>query len=132
MAKTTKLFGMILIGHGMFFFALASVMTGSITSPTALIPSIFGVCLFGFGALAERSSDRARMHVMHVAVLIGLLGVIGGVVMGLRGGMKKGFDDRAVIAQVTMGIISLTYVVMCIRSFIDARKARQAEEASEE
>jgi hypothetical protein len=131
MAKTTKLFGMILMGHGLFFFALSSVMTGTLPL-TALIPGFFGVGLFGFGALAERSSERARMHVMHVAVLIGLLGVIGGLVMGLRGGLTKGFGGRAVIAQVTMGLISLTYVVLCIRSFIDVRKARKSEEAVEE
>src|SRR5208337_2600302 len=66
----------ITIGFG-FFLAVVGlvgwVATGS-SHVTALIPAFFGVALAFLGVLARR--DLYRKHVMHVAVLIGLIGFL--------------------------------------------------------
>ena len=96
-------------------------------SPTALIPAGFGVALLLCGLFAVKAS--IRMHVMHAAALIGLLGTIGGLGMGGRqfSALWNGTAERpaAVKLQLTMGVICLAFLVMCVKSFIDARIARQ-------
>jgi hypothetical protein len=96
-------------------------------SMTALIPAGFGAVLLLCGILALKAS--IRMHVMHVAALTGVLGTLGGFGMG---GPKlpsvfNGTAERpsAVKMQVTMGVICLLFVIMCVKSFIDARRRRK-------
>src|SRR5438477_11877941 len=49
--------------------------TGKV-SPTALIPAMVGGALAICGLLAF--SDKARKHAMHVAAIVGILGLVGG------------------------------------------------------
>ena len=97
-------------------------------SPTALIPAGFGVALLLCGLLAVKAS--IRMHVMHVAALVGLIGAIGGLGMAgpklpalMRG--DDGIKPAAVKMQITMGVICLAFLVMCVKSFINARRRRK-------
>ncbi len=62
---------LILIGIAGYVFSIAD---GN-TSLTALIPAAFGLLLVVFGALAK-SNESLRKHLMHAAVLVGLLGFI--------------------------------------------------------
>ncbi|HEV8061708.1 MAG TPA: hypothetical protein VGP68_17660 [Gemmataceae bacterium] len=121
MAKITIIVGLILIGLGLYgYFG-----TGT-TSLTALIPAFFGAPILMLGALALK--DSMRKHAMHGAVMLGLLcflGAIGNVVRVLRSG--KEIDAIAMTMTVSMGIVSGIFVVLCIRSFIQARKARMAK-----
>jgi hypothetical protein len=97
-------------------------------SLTALIPALFGVILLALGALARNPSRRKLA--MHVAVVVGLLGLLG----SLRGLIKLpdllggGAVERpaAVIAQSVMAVLLGIYVALCIKSFIDARRTRSA------
>jgi len=102
------------------------VLTGAV-SLTALIPAAFGVLFVLAGVLAR--NDRTRMHAMHAAVVIALLGFLG----SFRGllGLGKVFDGTAVrpaaiVAQTIMALLTLGYIVIAVRSFIQARKARRA------
>jgi O-antigen/teichoic acid export membrane protein len=102
------------------------VLTGA-ASPTALIPAAFGVLFVLAGVLAR--DDRRRMHAMHAAVLIALLGFLGSA-RGLLG-LGKLLDGTAVrpaaiVAQTIMALLTLGYIVIAVRSFIQARKARRA------
>jgi hypothetical protein len=102
------------------------VLTGAV-SVTALIPAAFGVLFVLAGLLAR--SDRWRMHAMHAAVLVALLGFLGSA-RGLLG-LGKVFDGTAVrpaaiVAQTIMALLTLGYIVVAVRSFIQARKARRA------
>ena len=95
-------------------------------SLTALIPAAFGILLVIAGGLAR--SDRWRMHAMHVAVLVALLGFLGSA-RGLLG-LGKVFDGTAVrpaaiVAQSIMAVLTLGYIVVAVRSFIQARTARR-------
>jgi hypothetical protein len=124
MHHVTVLFGVILTAIGLFgYFGSASEHP----SPTALIPAGFGVALIVLGIVAHRAA--ARMHAMHAGVIVGLAGFL---LAGGRGVMKLGLaasDDltisRPVRLTLLMSIVCLVYVILCVRSFIAARRRRQ-------
>jgi hypothetical protein len=124
MAKITILFGIILILLGGFGY----VATGS-HAPTALIPCYVGALLAVLGFLAQTSDVKRRMLFMHIAVTIGLLGFLG----TLKGGIVDYIlmlDGRqfphpaAVEEKAAMSALLLVFVILCVRSFIAARRAR--------
>jgi hypothetical protein len=123
MAKVTILFGLILIVLGVFGF----VSTGS-HAPTALIPAYVGIVLGILGALAMTDNPKRRMLIMHIAVTLGLLGFLGtakSIYDYIR--MQQGMSfphPVAVEEKAGMSVILLFYVLLCVRSFIQARKAR--------
>jgi peptidoglycan/LPS O-acetylase OafA/YrhL len=126
MARVTYVFGVLLILVGLVgYFATGSV------HPTALIPTWFGLAL-GIGAfLAISPSESRRKLFMHINVTVGLVGLIGAVASALHGyeharslGMDP--DYKALTAQLTMAVLLLVYVNLCVRSFIQTRRSRQA------
>lgn len=123
MAKTTISFGVILILLGVFGF----VATGS-HFPTALIPAFVGLLLGIFGFLAMTDDAKKRMLFMHIAVTLGLLGFLGTVksiydyILMLGG--KQFPHPPAVEEKAAMAVLLLVFVVLCVRSFIAARRAR--------
>lgn len=125
MAKTTIIFGILLIALGLLgFFG-----TGS-AHYTALIPTWFGLALAIGGFLAISPSESRRKIFMHINVTVGLLGFLGAVGSALHGyghARSLGIDPdyKAIAAQLTMAALLLVYVNLCVRSFINARRARQ-------
>ena len=126
MVKITIWFGftLILLGVGAYFG------TGR-ESVTALIPAFFGVPMHALGLLACKKPNL-RKHVMHAAVTLGLLGFLGTI----RGALKlpallSGSDEierpAAIGVQSAMCILSLIFVVLCIMSFIKARRSGAAD-----
>jgi hypothetical protein len=122
MASTTLLFAFayLVLGIGGF------VLTGS-THKTALIPCVFGVLFLIFGLLARR--DNLRKHVMHAAVLIALLAFLGTArslphLPELFNGSAE--KPAAVITQAINAALSLTFILIAVRSFIQARRARSS------
>jgi hypothetical protein len=91
-------------------------------SLTALIPAVFGVVLAILGTLA-RTRENLRMHLMHVAVLIGLLGFLIPA-WRLLSNFSQLTLSAAVVSQASMSLICLVFVILCIKSFIDARRNR--------
>jgi peptidoglycan/LPS O-acetylase OafA/YrhL len=126
MARVTYVFGVLLILVGLVgYFA-----TGS-AHPTALIPTWFGVALGIGGFLAISPSESRRKLFMHINVTLGLVGLIGAIASALHGyeharslGMDP--DYKALTAQLTMAVLLLVYVNLCVRSFIQTRRSRQA------
>jgi len=120
MAKVTLIFAVLLIILGLGFY----LGTGS-KAPTALIPTWFGVALCVFGVLAISPNEGRRKLFMHINVTIGLIGflaVAGRVISVLASGRTP--DQIALIAQLLMAGLLLIYVILCVRSFIAARRAR--------
>ena len=125
MAKTTIVFGVLLIVLGLVgFFG-----TGAVHN-TALIPTWFGLALVIGGFLAISPSESRRKIFAHINVTVGLLGFLGAVGSALHAygharslGMDP--DYKAMAAQLTMAGLLLVYVNLCVRSFINARRARQ-------
>ena len=89
-------------------------------SPTALIPAVFGVILMFLGHAAA-ARENLRKHLMHAALLVALIGFIAAVFSVFRKGLPETVSS-GFWAQVTMAIICLSFVVLGIRSFIDARR----------
>jgi multisubunit Na+/H+ antiporter MnhF subunit len=123
MAKTTISFGVILILLGIFGF----VVTGS-HAPTALIPAFFGLILAILGFLAITDDAKKRMLFMHIAVTLGLLGFLGtakSIYDYIEMRMGRQFPHPiAVEEKAAMAVLMLVFVVLCVRSFIAARRAR--------
>jgi hypothetical protein len=123
MAKLTILFGVLLILLGLVGF----LATGH-THPTALIPSGFGLLLGIFGLLAETPDSKRRMLFMHIAVTVGLLGFLAtvkGMVDWVELVQGKYFAyPAAVQSKAAMSAICLIFVLLCVRSFIAARRGR--------
>jgi fucose 4-O-acetylase-like acetyltransferase len=123
MAKITVLFGVLLIILG----AASYILTGH-KFPTSLIPVAFGVLLLVFGGLAETPETRRRMLFMHIAVTVGLLGFLAtapALVSAVQLFKGKLFPYPAAIEEkAAMSVLLLIYVVLCVRSFIAARRSR--------
>ncbi len=121
MPRITIAFGVILILMG-----LAGYFLTGMASVTALIPAFFGAPLAILGWIAFKPG--ARKHAMHVAAALALLG-LGGTVPGVikliraAGGAELA-RPPAVIVQSIMATLCLLFLVLCIRSFIAARRAR--------
>jgi hypothetical protein len=123
MAKATLIFAVLLVLLGLAgYFG-----TGSL-HPTALIPTWFGLALGVFGYLAMSPSESRRKLFMHVNVTIGLLGFLGSAgraVVAYLHAKSAGSEPNeiALASQITMAGLLLIYVVLCVRSFIAARRS---------
>lgn len=118
MAGITIVIGLLLVVLGVVPFA----MTGAKTS---LIPAVVGALLVVLGAVARNAN--ARKQAMHAAVIIGLLGFLlaaGRLVSSLAAGKTP-----TPLAATSLGLMALLtglFVVLCVRSFIAARRSRAA------
>lgn len=110
------------VGFALILLGLASYFVTGRTSLTALIPAFVGA-LFLLLALVARN-PAARRHVMHAAVALALLGALGTLP---RIAAADDFSRPAVIAQILMAAILVIYVALGVKSFIDARRARQGK-----
>lgn len=130
MAKLTIFFGVVLIVLGVWGF----VATGS-AHPTALIPAWIGLALAVAGALARTGDAKQRMLWMHVAVTVGLLGFLGAgsraIVEMVKAHGAPLAQPVAVEDQAAMAAICLVFVLLCVRSFIAARRTRKIAASAE-
>ena len=122
MAKLTLVFAALLVLLGLAGY----LGTGSMHA-TALIPTWIGLALAVFGYLAISPNEGRRKLFMHVNVTIGLLGFLGGAAEAVRGyvhatsaGVEP--DMIALASKATMAGLLLIYVILCVRSFIAARR----------
>lgn len=123
MAKLTLVFAVLLVALGLAGY----LGTGSL-HPTALIPAWIGLALGVFGFLAISPNEGRRKLFMHINVTIALLGFLGGTFEAIRGyvhaqslGVKP--DQIALASKVTLDVMLLIYVILCVRSFIAARRS---------
>ena len=117
MGKIAIIFGSLLILLG-----LGAYLGTGRTSVTALIPSAFGVLLTVAGLVATRY-PKARMHVMHVAVLIALFALVATAIKAVPALMSQNYRP-AVITQSLTALICAVFVILSVRSFIHARRQR--------
>jgi len=92
--------------------------------PTALIPAYLGVVLLILGALAFKPG--LRKHMMHAVVVLSLLGFLAaGQRLATVLGKTAGNDfSLGVFGTGGMTVLCLILVILCVNSFIAARKAR--------
>jgi hypothetical protein len=90
-----------------------------------LIPAFFGALALtcaGFSLMAKH-----RKLAMHAAVLVGLIAILAplsGGILSIPALMRKeeGVDAGPVIALSATSLLSVVYLVLCVRSFLAARK----------
>jgi hypothetical protein len=122
-APIAMLFGVMLSILGVVLFATAEPEHRSIT---ALIPTFFGVALIALGWLAR--NEKARMHAMHGAALLGLIGLLFPGYMATKALINGAGLTLAVTGQLIMAGLCGVFLVVCVKSFIAARRARRQRE----
>jgi hypothetical protein len=120
MAKVTLVFAGLLMALG-----LAGYLGTGSQHPTALIPLWIGLLLGIFGVLAISPSESRRKIFMHINVTIGTLGLLATIAEIIRTVLSsKPLDRIAMASKLSLGILLLAYVLVCVRSFIAARRER--------
>jgi hypothetical protein len=120
MPFTSIICGVLLILVGVVGYAYG--MSTGHASLTALIPAAFGLVLALLG-IVSRAMDDLRKHLMHAAAAIALIGFIltaGRLVMNL-GNLTL---SAAMLSQLAMALICLLFIILAVRSFVEARRNR--------
>jgi hypothetical protein len=113
--------GVLLVAIGLFgYFGSASENP----SPTALIPAGFGVVFIILGLVAHKAG--ARKHAMHAAAAIALIGAL---MAASRINVGKLVSDdvsmrRPEAMKFLMALTCFVFVILCVWSFISARRRR--------
>lgn len=112
--------------YGLFLLSWGLIVTyiSEAQSFTSFLPAMLGLALLVSGEMAKHPQANRKLW-MHVAVTFGLIGALGGT----RFFMVMG--DGLTFASSSMLMLFLTgaaYTALCVRSFIAARKAREASE----
>ena len=106
---------------GLIVLGIGSWLAAGQSSVTALIPSFFGIALAVAGLFALEEGWRKRaMHAAAAVALLGALGSLGRAIPSLD------FSEPlrlAVITQLVMGVAMIVFLVLCVRSFIQARRS---------
>jgi hypothetical protein len=118
-------------GIAIVFGVLLSVLGGVLfglsdpdhRSVTALIPTFFGVALIILGIVARQ--DKLRMHAMHGAALVALIGLIFPAYRAIRALINGAGFTLAVNGQIIMALLCAAFLFLCIQSFIAVRRARR-------
>ena len=122
MAKLSIIYAVIFILMGLIsYFGISS------ESVTALIPAFFGIPMLILGWLGL--NEKFRKHMMHGAaglMLLGFIGTVSGLIKFLKmlGGVQPE-RPAAVTVQAIMAIMCLVFLILAVKSFIDARRNRQ-------
>jgi hypothetical protein len=161
LARIAIIFGVLLAVLGIGLYAMADPDLKPWRAMTALIPTVFGAVLIVIGQFAQSDSPKVRMHSMHAAALVGLIGLAGGTVMTLLDIQKRGsesapsdvvIDGKAPQAQVdgeaknavkppsdlatggkaALAVLCGVFLALCVKSFIDVRRARKQQQAAGE
>ena len=124
MASFTIGFGVLLGLLGPILYELSEPAK---QSPTAFIPSAFGIVLIVLGIIAH--NEKFRKHAMHGAAVVGLLGFAMPAYMVIAGLIRGDEFNLPKQGQTAMAVICAVFLGLCVKSFIDARIARRQMEA---
>lgn len=130
MPKVTVIFGLLLCALSA---AVAGVLAlrGEFKIGTWLIPTGVGLPLITLGLVAAKNAG-ARMHVMHAAVTLALLGGLLALFQGISQVVRFFTQGKEILPLAAtmiwaMTILCFVYVGLCVKSFIAARKAREKQ-----
>ncbi|MEC8152329.1 MAG: hypothetical protein VX068_06745 [Candidatus Thermoplasmatota archaeon] len=111
------------IGYGVFLvvWGIAVGLLSTTDSLTRFIPCVPGAGLVVSGVLAKSNPEQRKLW-MHVAVVIGLLSALLGTRFFMVMGDGIGYASGSVLMLFLTGS---AYTALCVRSFIQARKASE-------
>lgn len=119
--------GLLLVGLGVdgYLDVVGLIRPEHTHTPTSLIPAYFGAALILCGLIALKES--LLKHAMHFAAMIGLIGLLAGTGMGLPKLLAGNAERQAAMrSQLWLSGVCLVFVVLCVNSFIQARRRRRA------
>jgi hypothetical protein len=115
-------------GAALIATGVAGFVGTGMAHPTALIPAVFGALIVAAGVVATRGG-KVKMHAVHAALVVALLGFLGTAKAFLKlPALLAGTAERpaAILAQTVTAVVCVAFLALAIRSFIAARKAREA------
>ncbi len=112
------IYGLILI-----FWGVLSSLFGGSNSITSLIPTFIGFPILIFSSLSLKFPSK-QMIFMHIVVIFGIIAFLGGadIFRSLISGSNPFNNLIAGISKIFLFITGLVFTLICIRSFIFARK----------
>lgn len=121
MAKISIAFSIILIILG-----LVSYFIISSESITALIPAFLGIPVLVLGIIALNEKYlKHSMHAVAVLMLLGFGGTVSGLLKFFRMLGGESFErPSAITIQAIMALLCLVFLVLAVKSFIDARRGK--------
>ena len=139
MVKAATIFGILLIGNGLFGYMgprsenvsesanVSEPGSNSKSKVTALIPAFVGIVILlcGFGSALN---DGLRKHLMHFSAIVALLGALAS-----GGRLFAKFGEASNFVQTNQAImvaLCAGYLIACIISFRAARKRREEANAT--
>ena len=126
MPKISIIFGLFLIILGVISYACWQQLGAAKQSITALIPAFVGILLILFGGLSL-AKPTMRMHFMHGAVTIALLGALAALGRFIDVIVTRHKFSIGAAASLIMTLICGLFVALCVRSFIAARRERNSQ-----
>ena len=128
MPTVAMIFGALLSTLGVVAYAAPEMLgEGKAYQISALSPAFVGVPITLAGLVSLLKPSLLK-HAMHLAAMLGVFGLIGGFMPVIL--RKFDTDTAAVKVGVGMTLLSAVFVGLCVKSFIDAKKARKAREAA--
>ena len=118
MPNLTTNYGLFLLSWGLIATYLSEAQ-----SVTSFLPSLLGLALLVSGEMAKIPEKKKLW--MHVAVTFGLIGALGGTRFFMVMGDGLNYANSSMLMLLLTGT---AYTVLCVRSFIAARKAREEAE----
>ncbi|MEC8816766.1 MAG: hypothetical protein VXX34_05165 [Candidatus Thermoplasmatota archaeon] len=111
------------LGYGVFLvvWGIAVGLLSTTDSLTRFIPCVPGAGLVVSGVLAKSNPEQRKLW-MHVAVVLGLLSALLGTRFFMVMGDGIGYASGSVLMLFLTGS---AYTALCVRSFIQARKASE-------
>lgn len=122
MTKAATVCGLLLILVAFVGYGYGLAMGNA--SLTALIPLVFGVVLLALGFFAQKK-DELRKTLMHIAVVVAFIGFLVPLfrIISTFNQFKLNF---AAAMLISMTLICLIFIILAIKSFVDARSSRQS------
>ncbi|MBM4090655.1 MAG: hypothetical protein FJ276_14725 [Planctomycetes bacterium] len=112
MPRVAVVTGLLLVLQGIgFYFG-----TGA-TSVTALIPAVVGLPIALLGLVAFKES--ARKHAMHAAAALAVLGLLAALGRLVTAGWSV---SAAGLSLLIMVLLTGGFALLCVKSFVDARR----------
>lgn len=113
-------------GYGGFLILWGIVISflSDSDSITSYFPSLLGIPLLLSGILAIKIPEKRKLW-MHIAATFGLLCAIGGTRYFMVMGDGLNYATSSMLMLLLTGI---AFTVICVKSFIHARKVREAKE----
>jgi uncharacterized membrane protein len=124
MARWALFFGLVLVILGIFAYE------GGNHTSAALMPGYFGILLGVLGATARTGKEKTRMVAMHIAATVGVVGFLvtaSSMWQYVQMQRSQYIGDKTIVEEhAATSVILLVFVLLCVLSFIGARRGRQA------